>query len=293
MMNKVNYHTHTYRCGHAKGNEEEMVEAAIQAGYQTLGMSCHVPLKNYRWHLIKSIPSIRSFHSVASMTYAFVLGGPHMRMPYRMKQEYLDAIDEAAQKHEKEIKVYKGFECEYFEEYLPYYQEMLDSGEVDYLILGHHFSKHSIHSSYYGKPHLTKKELYQYCNDVEKAMETNLFSYVAHPDLYMIGYKQFDADAKAVTRRICEKAKALDIPLELNAGGIRKGLEVRQGHKVYPYANEYFFKVASEVGNKIILGIDAHTPDHLKDGMYALMLSLSRDWHLSVIDTFEMRKGKK
>ena len=70
---------------------------------------------------------------------------------------------------------------------------------------------------------MTKKDIYQYCNDVEKALETKLFSYLAHPDLFLIGYSQFDLDAQTVSRRICEKAKELNIPLEINAGGMRRG----------------------------------------------------------------------
>ena len=42
MKKMINYHTHTYRCGHALGNEYEMVEAALHEGYQELGMSCHI-----------------------------------------------------------------------------------------------------------------------------------------------------------------------------------------------------------------------------------------------------------
>lgn len=46
-MKKVNYHTHTYRCGHANGNEEEMIQAAINMGIEDLGMCgpcahCHI-----------------------------------------------------------------------------------------------------------------------------------------------------------------------------------------------------------------------------------------------------------
>ena len=37
-MKKTNYHTHTYRCGHANGNEEDMIQAAIDMGIEELGM---------------------------------------------------------------------------------------------------------------------------------------------------------------------------------------------------------------------------------------------------------------
>ena len=44
-MNKNNYHTHTTRCFHAIGKDEEYVKAAIQANIKELGFSDHTP-----WH---------------------------------------------------------------------------------------------------------------------------------------------------------------------------------------------------------------------------------------------------
>ena len=40
-----NYHTHTYRCHHAIGKEEDYILNAIKAGYTELGFSDHAP-----WH---------------------------------------------------------------------------------------------------------------------------------------------------------------------------------------------------------------------------------------------------
>ena len=36
---KHNFHTHTTRCGHATGTEEEYVQAAIQRGLKQLGFA--------------------------------------------------------------------------------------------------------------------------------------------------------------------------------------------------------------------------------------------------------------
>ena len=58
-MKKTNFHTHTYRCGHANGSEEDMVCAAIKMGIEELGISEHVPLPHYRQHLLKSLVAIR------------------------------------------------------------------------------------------------------------------------------------------------------------------------------------------------------------------------------------------
>ena len=157
MKKMINYHTHTYRCGHAVGNEYEMIEAALHEGYQEIGMSCHIALPHYRSHLLHSLSSIRSIQGLKSCIGAFLRNGPKMRMPYDEKEDYLDALNNC-QKHFHYIKIYKGFEAEYFEDYLDYYQNLLSSGEVDYLILGHHFHKHSIHDCYYGRKNLTKKD---------------------------------------------------------------------------------------------------------------------------------------
>ena len=290
-MKRINYHTHTYRCGHATGSEEDMVLAAINANIEELGFSDHIPLPNYRKHLLKSIPYCRSIRSLLVLIRTIIKDGPGMRMPYLSMITHLKTIEESAINHYGEIKIYKGFEAEYLEEYLDYYQELLTTYQIDYLILGNHFNKHCIESCYYGKKRLSKKYLYAYCNDLEKAMETNLFSYIAHPDLFMVGYTKWDADAKVVCERICRKAKELDIPLEINGGGIRKGKVIVNGEMHYAYPNPYFWEIASQMGNKVILGIDAHSPEDLNEEIYVQLEDFANEYHLNVIDEFEFRKG--
>lgn len=292
-MKKINYHTHTYRCGHANGTEEEMIEAAIKMEIEELGMCCHIPLPHYRKHLVQSIPSIRSIRSALSLCRAFLTGGPNMRMPYPQLDEHLNQIKECQEKYKDQIQLYQGFEAEGLKEYFDYYQQLLDENKVDYLILGHHFHKHCIHSDYFGREKTSKKDIYQYCNDVEQAIETKMFSYVAHPDLFLQGYHDFGLDMQTVSRRICEKAKEYHIPLEINAGGMRKGLKNINGEMLYLYPNSYFWKIASEVGNDVVLGFDAHDPSDFNDGMYNQMLKFAKDHDLHVIDHFEFLKGKK
>ena len=123
-MKKINYHTHTYRCGHANGNEEDMVKAAIKMGIEDLGMCCHVPLPHYRQHLIRSIPALRGIRSVLSLVKAFIYNGPAMRMKYQDKEEHLKKIEECQETYKEQIHIYKGFEAEGLEEYFDYYQSL-------------------------------------------------------------------------------------------------------------------------------------------------------------------------
>ena len=53
---------------------------------------------------------------------------------------------------------------------------------------------------------------------------------------------------------LCENAKQLSIPLEINFLGFTD-------HRIYP--SERFFRIAAEVGNDIVLGCDAHSPEGL------------------------------
>ena len=39
----ANYHTHTFRCHHAKGEDREYIEHAIASGFKILGFSDHCP----------------------------------------------------------------------------------------------------------------------------------------------------------------------------------------------------------------------------------------------------------
>ena len=53
-MMKTNFHTHTARCGHASGRDEEYVQSAIRGGYQVLGFADHSPWRfasSYRSHM--------------------------------------------------------------------------------------------------------------------------------------------------------------------------------------------------------------------------------------------------
>ena len=57
-------------------------------------------------------------------------------------------------------------------------------------------------------------------------------------------------------RELCLCAKKNDIPLEINLLGIRT-------KRIYP--NPVFWKIAGEVGNTVVFGVDAHTAEDVTD----------------------------
>ena len=73
------------------------------------------------------------------------------------------------------------------------------------MILGNHFNKYTVHTRYYAKMDISDEEIISYKNDLLKALDTNLFSYVAHPDLFMVGKVYFDELCENITRENMSK----------------------------------------------------------------------------------------
>ena len=88
-------------------------------------------------------------------------------------------------------------------------------------------------------------------------MKTGLFSYVAHPDLYMRGYPVFDDVCEQAARAIIETAMETQTPLEYNLLGLQHSKA--DGKTGYPHPQ--FWDLVAEYKATAIIGIDAHTPD--------------------------------
>lgn len=220
-----NYHTHTARCGHATGTQQEYVQRAIASGIEDMGFSDHFPWK---------APD----GSEASW-----------RMPVCDVDSYREETIRLREKYKGQIKIFLGFEMEYYPEHFGRMLESAVSYGAEYLILGQHY----IAPEYTGI-----KQVFSACEDASvlrqyvdlliDAMHTGVFSYVAHPDAFC--YKGTDlALYREEMRRLCIASKTLQIPLELNFLGIR-------AKRHYPRAE--FWEVAGEEQAPVTFGFDAH-----------------------------------
>lgn len=234
MIQKFNYHTHTYRCNHALGKDEEYIEAAIKLGLKTLGFSDHVPYPKD--------------------------DGGHSRMKFKQLEEYLSTMNQLKEKYQSIIDIKIGFECEYFEEFDNYYRELRK--HCDYLILGQHMGKISLNADYF---YSFKEEDYiNYERLVIKGLESGLFLYLCHPDVVLNSVSHIDDKMLGMFKRIFLIAKEKDIPIEINFGGLNKQQHLIDNEMVYPYPNYKIIKLANDLGCKFIFGADAHSPKHLE-----------------------------
>lgn len=257
------YHTHTSRCGHAYGSDEEYVLAAIDAGYKILGFSDHGMYPHF------SQPGIRG--------------------DYSQLEDYLTSIKHLKEKYQDKITIYVGFEADFTPNFKDYLEKLLLDKKLDYLLLPQHFLFENNEPSFYFGTSKTEDDVWNYVNELVKAMETGLFKYVCHPDLFMQNYPgPFSSKVKQAVRYLCENAKRLNLPLELNLGGIRQGkknlgLEYRYG---YPY--EPFWEIVGEVGNEVIIGVDAHSPLDFNHEDPEFAFKIIEKYHLNYIDRLDI-----
>lgn len=164
------------------------------------------------------------------------------------------------------MKIICGFEAEYDPMKTKFLGELRD--KVDYMILGEHYVPYGMEKV----PQKNNPEYpIQYAEMLCAAMESGIFDIVAHPDIFMQfrdsqdteeKKKQFMENAKIASKKICDKAKELAIPLELNFAGMNKGkhdIKYTDGEFAYPHSE--FWQIASETGVLVLYGVDAHNPE--------------------------------
>ncbi len=238
-MRKTNYHTHTKRCMHACGSDEEYVIAALQNHYEVLGFSDHTPW-NYRSDFVA-----------------------HMRMRLAQAQEYFDSIAALKRKYQGRIEILTGLECEYFPEYMDWLLDFAIDHQVDYLLFGHHYYRTDENRDRGGRIYFggirDHDSLKLYVEDAVSAMHSGMYAYFCHPELFMRGIKSVDAQVKEAFYTLCRCAKECGMPLEYNLAGAAYNRSLH----VEAYPHHAFWEVAAEVGNTAIIGVDAHDPKAL------------------------------
>ncbi len=247
-MQKFNYHSHTYRCGHAQLDmkDEEYVQEYIKMGFEKIAFTDHCPEKN----------EIDKRHN--------------MRMKYNQKDEYLSSIKYLKEKYADKIEIETGYEVEF----LPGEEENLRElkEETDKLILGQHFVyDDNKQLKIFGRDDFTDDELIRYAEYIDEAMKKNIPDIIAHPDVYMLKREKFGEVECKVANMICKSAEKYNIPLEINLcrifgktyyeKGILNNLPVekqKEKLKNVAYPCKEFWDIATNYDIKVLYGIDAH-----------------------------------
>ncbi len=234
---KSNYHTHTTRCNHAEGSDEQYVLSAIEAGFTHLGFSDHGP-----WPMH---PLERQW----------------IRMKLEEMDDYVESVLRLKRQYAAKIDIKLGLEYEYYEERFDHIHAMKERYNLDFVILGHHFNEYESRTRYYGSSSYDQIQLLKdYETGAIKAIKSGVYTMFAHPDLYAKGLVEWNLSARETSERILLSAKEHNLPMEYNLGGARNR---NKRELMYPYGE--FWKLAAEIGNTVIIGVDAHSPLDLVD----------------------------
>lgn len=255
----ANYHTHTFRCHHAIGSDREFIEKAIYAGIKILGFSDHCPWV-YKNGYVSDI-----------------------RMTPDEVGEYFSSFTSLKKAYANDIKIYIGFEAEYIPELIEEQDKFLSGFPLDFMILGEHSTAPEYESIYTGRASDNEAALKKYVDLSIEAMNSGRYLYMAHPDLF--NFTGADDIYEKHYTRLCECLKALDVPIEINLLGVAD-----RRH----YTSEKFLSIAKKVGNKAIIGLDAHIPDAFGDsGNIKKCYALADKYSLEIVEFLEIDKSKK
>lgn len=248
MKIKGNYHTHSRWCRHGFGEFEDYIHRAIDAEFEELAFTEHVPHKDFF-----------SFIKIDELP------------------EFDRKLNEAISRYSDKIKIIKGFECEYYVEDLDFYRHLQEDLGYEFLILGQHFSGKN-HEIDHFEPKDTDA-LYSYTQEVIAGMETGMFKILAHPDLLLHRYKnEFDKHCEKCLNDIYECASKNGIVCEINCGGLRNNRR---------YPSKEGLEISKKYDIKYIIGADAHDPRAIMGDSTKKAIELVKEMGIEVMPKWE------
>lgn len=254
----VDYHIHTARCGHARGEMAEYLARAEALGLSELGFADHLPLL----HMVDD-----------SLT-----------MSLDELPAYVEDVRATASK--AAIPVRLGIEADYVPETRDELTELIGAYPFDYVLGSVHFldgwafdDPRRI-AGYDGKD---PDALYDaYFEAAIDAVNSGLFDVLAHPDLI----KKFailpEADLSAHYEALADAVAGQGVAVEVSTAGLRKPVG-----EIYP--TREFLRVCRLRDVPVTLGSDAHAPEEV-GYEFASAVALLRSVGYAEIATFAGRR---
>lgn len=233
---RVNLHTHTCRCRHARGEVREYCAEAVRQEISVLGFSDHSPFP----------------------------GGEYAssRMDFSELGAYCDDIRRARGEF-PDLTILAGLEADFLPSLGPSFYREVYLGEygLDYLIGAVHFTRRAGELIWVGDITPQEPELVRgYVEESIRLMEYGFIACLAHPDMALVRFREWTPELEALYRDLMQASIACDIPLEINAYGFRKPPVESAGQLRRQYPGDPVWELAAEYGVKTVIGADAHKP---------------------------------
>lgn len=282
-MKLMDFHSHHRRCGHAMGEIEDYVKAAIDKNLQEIGISDHFPLR-----VIIDDPDAQ-LNELIKNTSMEVKEFPH----------YIKEIKNVREKYKNRIKIKISTEINFATpgRALTRQKKVLKPfmDDYDYLLAAIHDIKwHESpivildprQGSEALKTYGTEKINLEYINKLEKLVETDFFDVIAHFDNQRV---LFRPNAPNYSQKVWQKLLALldkiknkGMAIEINTSGTLKGIGSQ-------FPSDKIVKEIIQRDIPIMLGSDAHRPKNI-GYMFDEFIENARKWGLSHLCTYEKRE---
>lgn len=237
MISLCDTHTHTARCGHAGGRDEEYIERAIARGLEAIAVTDHVP---FYW-----LPAVEH--------------DPTLAMAAEELPRYVEAVHALKERYRDRIEVLLGLEADYVPGHEETLTELLETYPFD-VVLG---SVHWLDGWWVDAPSSLPRYRQgqaevdriwdEYATAVIGAASSALFDVLSHLDLpKKFGFRPSRPFAGRQTE-IVEAVAATRCAVELSSAGRRKVVG-----EDYP-SSELIAALAAR-GVQFVLSSDAHAP---------------------------------
>lgn len=226
----ANLHSHSSRCPHASGTDRGYAEAALAAGYRTLGFSDHCP---WPWAPGEVPAGYRT----------------NIRMDASETAAYVETVLALREEFAGRLEILLGFEAEWNPARTAAQDELFSRFPVDYLILGQHCFGDEWNCDWCSSRTGDESRLARYVDLCIEGLSSGRFLYLAHPDV--VRFEGPDAAYARQMGRLCDFMRERDFPVEVNLLGLGDGRH---------YPSERFLRLAAERGNWATVGVDAHSP---------------------------------
>lgn len=232
-MQKNIFHIHTYICKHSTNTVESVVAYALKHGYKKLYFTEHIPM------LVKCPlqPRRPSMEELAD------------------EKRRIDAFNK---KYKNKIKIYFGYEVEYNKVNRWHAKELAKDPYCEFFIFGNHFYgdmfKLTIPLKLAIDVTKTPQQIKEYTDNALAAISSGLFSWVAHPDLFLNSYRKWDKYAQTACKKIIAAAIKYKMPLAFNVNFNT----TFKGKDEWHYPCKYFWELVAKTDIPVIIESDSH-----------------------------------
>ncbi len=258
-MAQVNYHVHTYLCGHATGSLDDYINTAREKGLQEIGFSDHAPVPLRFREGISMDPEEVGF--------------------------YIDEISARQDRYKDEIKIRLGFEVDFpLMDTFP--QELFSHNRMDFFTGSCHFLgewpfDHADFIDEFSRRNID--DVYRsYYSIIESMADSGLFDIIAHFDLVKKFGHRAKSDFSPVIERIAKKLSGKGTTVEINTSGIMKPVG-----EMYP--SDDIIGILFRNNVPVTISADSHSPEHIDFMLDEALAKLKRIGYRK-ISGFKKRK---